>query len=151
MNFKRIVTSISNFFQIKSTTPDRYRKAKEYIELGELQKATSILEESDIAKEQKKLLKKKRRIDKSALKLNSDCYLTLAKLISRDYSIPNRHEKTISYYNKVTTNFEVTDTIPVFDITWEKNYAKKDRKRDVEKLNNWFRYKLQLDTLQIIE
>lgn len=57
----------------------------------------------------------------------------------------------LSYYNKITTNFKTTDTIPVIAITWNKKYPNKERTKDKIKLENWLRYKLQLDTIQIID
>jgi uncharacterized hydrophobic protein (TIGR00271 family) len=71
--------------------------------------------------------------------------------ISKEVKMNYSEIETMSYYNKVTTNFKSTDTIPVFAITWNKKYSKKNRKKDIENLNNWLRYKLKLDTLQIIE
>ncbi len=70
--------------------------------------------------------------------------------ISKEVKMNYSEIETISYYNKVTTNFETTDTIPVLSISWEKKYSKKDRKKDAERLNNWLKFKLKLDTLQII-
>ena len=71
--------------------------------------------------------------------------------ISKEVKINYSEIATISYYNKVTTNFKSTDTIPVIAITWDKKYSKKNREKDTKRLNNWLRYKLKLDTLQIIE
>ena len=71
--------------------------------------------------------------------------------ISKEVKINYSEIIALSYYNKVTTNFKTTDTIPVIAITWDKKYAKKNREKDAKRLNNWLRYKLKLDTLQIIE
>lgn len=71
--------------------------------------------------------------------------------ISKEVKINYNEIETISYYNKVTTNFKTTDTIPVIAISWEKKYSKKDREKDIESLNNWLKFKLKLDTLQIID
>lgn len=71
--------------------------------------------------------------------------------ISMEVKINYSEIIALSYYNKVTTNFKTTDTIPVIAITWDKKYAKKNREKDAKSLNNWLRYKLKLDTLQIIE
>jgi uncharacterized hydrophobic protein (TIGR00271 family) len=71
--------------------------------------------------------------------------------ISKEVKINYSEIESISYYNKVTTNFKTTDTIPVIAISWDKKYSKKNREKDTESLNNWLRYKLKLDTLQIIE
>jgi len=71
--------------------------------------------------------------------------------ISKEVKINYSEIIALSYYNKITTNFKTTDTIPVIVITWDKKYAKKNRDKDAKSLNNWLRYKLKLDTLQIIE
>mgnify|MGYP001272444168 CR=1 FL=1 len=71
--------------------------------------------------------------------------------ISKEVKINYDEIETISYYNKVTTNFKTTDTIPVIAISWDEKYSKKNREKDTKSLNNWLRYKLKLDTLQIIE
>lgn len=71
--------------------------------------------------------------------------------ISKEVKINYSEIESISYYNKVTTNFKTTDTIPVIAISWNEKYSKKNREKDTESLNNWLRYKLKLDTLQIIE
>jgi len=59
--------------------------------------------------------------------------------------------KKLSYYNKITTDFKTTDTIPVISIIWKNKYSKKNRIKDKKKLDKWLRYKLQLDTIQIID
>jgi len=57
----------------------------------------------------------------------------------------------LSYYNKITTDFKITDTIPVISIIWKKKYPHKNRIKDKKKLDKWLRYKLKLDTIQIID
>ena len=71
--------------------------------------------------------------------------------ISKEVKINYSEIIALSYYNKVTTNFKTTDTIPVIAISWDEKYSKKNREKDTKSLNNWLRYKLKLDTLQIIE
>ena len=71
--------------------------------------------------------------------------------ISNEVKMNYSEIEALSYYNKVTTNFKTTDTIPVISISWNKKYSKKNRKKDVIRLEQWLRYKLKLDTLQIID
>lgn len=71
--------------------------------------------------------------------------------ISKEVKMNYNEIESISYFNKVTTNFKTTDTIPVIEIGWEKKYKKKDRVKDKKKLETWLRYKLKLDTIQIID
>ena len=71
--------------------------------------------------------------------------------ISTEVKMNYNEVEKISYYNKITTNFKTTDTIPVIEVIWNKNYPKKNREKDMLKLDTWLRYKLKLDTIQIID
>jgi uncharacterized hydrophobic protein (TIGR00271 family) len=71
--------------------------------------------------------------------------------ISKEVKMNYEEIEGISYYNRITTNFKTTDTIPVIAINWKKNYPKKEKKKDKIKLDKWLRYKLKLDTIQIID
>ena len=71
--------------------------------------------------------------------------------ISREVKMNYSEIQSISYYNKVTTDFETTDTIPVFSIKWDTKYSKRSREKDLKSLNIWLRYKLKLDSLIIID
>ena len=69
--------------------------------------------------------------------------------ISNEVKMNYSEIQSISYYNKVTTNFRTTDTVPVFSITWDSKYPKSSRQKDMETLNTWLKFKLKLDTLLI--
>jgi len=69
--------------------------------------------------------------------------------ISKEVKMNYSEIQSISYYNKVTTNFRTTDTVSVFSITWDSKYPKSSRQKDMETLNTWLKYKLKLDTLLI--
>ena len=69
--------------------------------------------------------------------------------ISKEVKMNYSEIQSISYYNKVTTNFRTTDTVPVFSITWDSKYPKSSRQKDMETLNTWLKSKLKLDTLLI--
>ena len=71
--------------------------------------------------------------------------------ISREVKMNYSEIQSISYYNKVTTDFETTDTIPVFSIKWDTKYSKRSREKDLKSLNIWLRNKLKLDSLIIID
>ena len=71
--------------------------------------------------------------------------------ISKEVKMNYNEIESISYYNRITTNFKTTDTIPVIDVVWSKKYSKKDRKKDKKKLEIWLQYKLKLDTIRIID
>jgi uncharacterized hydrophobic protein (TIGR00271 family) len=71
--------------------------------------------------------------------------------ISKEVKMNYEEIEKISYYNRITTNFKTTDTIPVVAISWEKKYSKKEQKKDLIKLEKWLKFKLKLDTIQIID
>ena len=71
--------------------------------------------------------------------------------ISKEVKMNYNEIEKISYYNKITTDFETLDTIPVVSITWDKKYSKKDKKRDKLKLEEWLKFRLKLDTLTVID
>ena len=67
----------------------------------------------------------------------------------------SKHRKRIAQIATVISVIVIVPSIILFlnllEIEVFKKYAKKNRDRDVKSLNNWLRYKLKLDTLQIIE
>ena len=71
--------------------------------------------------------------------------------ISKEVKMNYSEIQSISYYNKVTTNFETIDTIPVFSIKWDTKYSNRNRVKDMKSLNTWLKYKLKLDTLLILD
>ena len=73
------------------------------------------------------------------------------KELSEEVKINYTEIETFSYSNKITTNFKKTDTLPVVNIRWKKGLSRKVRKNNIEKLTVWLKYKLKLDTLQVVE
>lgn len=73
------------------------------------------------------------------------------KQLSEELKINYENVETFSYSNKITTDFKKTDTLPVINIRWKKNVSAKERKKELKKIENWFKYKLKLDTLQVSE
>jgi hypothetical protein len=73
------------------------------------------------------------------------------KDLSEELKINYDGVETFSYSNKITTNFQKTDTLPVINIRWKKNIALNERKADLKKIEQWLKYKLKLDTLQVSE
>ncbi|QDO93829.1 DUF389 domain-containing protein [Formosa sediminum] len=55
------------------------------------------------------------------------------------------------YSPVISSNFETTDTIPVFGIRWkkDKNLKEETLTKDQEKLERWLKFKLNLDTLLV--
>lgn len=73
------------------------------------------------------------------------------KELSEELKINYEGVETFSFSNKITTNYKKTDTVPVINIRWKKNVSSKDRKTDLKKIEEWLKFKLKLDTLQVSE
>ena len=69
--------------------------------------------------------------------------------LSKELRINYEGVESFSYSNKITTNFEKVDTLPVINIKWKRNVTARERKANLKKINEWFKYKLKLDTLEI--
>lgn len=67
--------------------------------------------------------------------------------LSKELKINYETVETFSYSNKITTNFQKTDTVPVINISWKKNISPKVRTAELKKIEAWLKYKLKLDTL----
>lgn len=70
--------------------------------------------------------------------------------LSKEIRINYDGLETFGFSNKITTNFEKTDTLPVVSLSWKKSVPKKQRKNEAEKIEKWLRLKMKLDTLVII-
>jgi uncharacterized hydrophobic protein (TIGR00271 family) len=57
--------------------------------------------------------------------------------------------ESFSFYNRLTTNFDKTDTIPVVVVNWSDKMKRKDFKEDSEKLEAWLKYKLKMENLVV--
>ncbi|WP_310992807.1 DUF389 domain-containing protein [Aequorivita marina] len=73
------------------------------------------------------------------------------KQLSEELKINYESVETFSYSNKITTNFEKTDTLPVVHIAWKKEVPASEKKNALKKIEAWLKYKLKLDTLQVSE
>lgn len=69
--------------------------------------------------------------------------------LSKELKINYEGVESFSYSNRITTNFEKVDTLPVINIKWKKNVPLRERNANLIKINDWFKYKLKLDTLQV--
>lgn len=72
------------------------------------------------------------------------------KKISREVSIVFPEMRGLSFYNKLNTNFSQTDTLPVFEFSWDSSIEKTDQAKKNERLAEWLKYKMELDTLVLI-
>ena len=73
------------------------------------------------------------------------------KELSEELKINYEGVETFSYSNKITTNFQKTDTLPVINIRWKKDVSTNERRTDLKKIEAWLKFKLKLDTLQVSE
>lgn len=73
------------------------------------------------------------------------------KELSEELKINYEGVETFSYSNKITTNFQKTDTLPVINIRWKKGISSNERRTDLKKIEAWLKFKLKLDTLQVSE
>jgi len=68
--------------------------------------------------------------------------------LSKEAKINYENIEEIGYSNLITTNFEKTDTIPTFTVTW-KETNNRELISQQEKFADWMRVRLNLDTLAI--
>lgn len=73
------------------------------------------------------------------------------KELSEEVKINYQDIETFSYSSRITTNYEKTDTLPVFKIKWNPKISKRDKNEQKNRLENWLLYKMKLDTLGIEE
>lgn len=71
------------------------------------------------------------------------------KELSEEVKINYENVETFSYSNRITTNFQKIDTLPVFDIRWKKNISAKQRITESQKIQSWLKFRLKLDTMEI--
>lgn len=69
--------------------------------------------------------------------------------LSKEAKINYENIEEIGYSNLITTNFQKTDTIPTFTVTWSDGLKKSDLSAQQEKFASWMRLRLKLDTLAI--
>ena len=72
------------------------------------------------------------------------------KEISTEVKINYTDINKISYSNKISTNFITIDTLPVINIVWNENIPIEKQEENMVKLKEWLKFRLKLDTLQII-
>lgn len=69
--------------------------------------------------------------------------------ISREAKINYRNIEEMSYANNVTTNFSRIDTVPTFNVKWDKSLSASVRENERNKLSQWLKVRLSLDTLSV--
>lgn len=69
--------------------------------------------------------------------------------ISKELKINYEEVETLNYANRISTDFEKTDTIPVFEIKWKPDVKPDERTKNLGKIQSWLKFKLQKDTLLV--
>lgn len=84
----------------------------------------------------------------------------IARMRIKDFSFADISEKVqvlyddmegFSYSRQITTNFQKTDTIPVFEVSWENSVSRSKRNETMENLSKFLKLELKLDTLVVKE
>lgn len=57
----------------------------------------------------------------------------------------------LAYSYMISTDFAKTDTIPVFEVTWKKDAKRDQTEKDIKKLHEWLKLRLQNKTLLVKE
>lgn len=69
--------------------------------------------------------------------------------LSQEVKINYTDLVSLSYSNKVVTNFTKIDTIAVFETNWNNRVSSRERVENNKKLYSWLKFKLKLDTLVV--
>ncbi|MFV8281996.1 DUF389 domain-containing protein [Christiangramia marina] len=69
--------------------------------------------------------------------------------LSKEAKINYEDIKEIGYSNLMTTNFQKTDTIPTFTVTWDRDLRGDKLKVQQDKFGQWMKVRLKLDTVAI--
>ncbi|MFS4417703.1 DUF389 domain-containing protein [Maribacter sp. 2307ULW6-5] len=71
--------------------------------------------------------------------------------ISREARASYENLEQMAYAYLISTNFEKTDTIPVFEVAWKKGVGKRAREKDMERLQQWLKVRLNNNSIQVKE
>ena len=69
--------------------------------------------------------------------------------ISKEAKINYKDLEELSYANNLVTNFSKIDTVPTFNVRWDKSLSNASRKNEMNKLRRWLEVRLALDTLSV--
>jgi hypothetical protein len=56
-----------------------------------------------------------------------------------------------AYSKRISTNFQKTDTLPVFYVRWNKSVSNREKSNKNQTLYNWLKLKMRADTLRILD
>ncbi|MAP53425.1 DUF389 domain-containing protein [Altibacter sp.] len=71
--------------------------------------------------------------------------------LSEEVKINYQDIETFSYSNKITTNFEKIDTLPVINVKWKTGVSSRSRREQMKRLETWLKFKMKLDTISVAE
>lgn len=69
--------------------------------------------------------------------------------ITKEAKINYRNIEEMSYANNLVTNFSQIDTVPTFNVRWNKSLSRNSRNAEMNKLRQWLEVRLSLDTLSV--
>lgn len=69
--------------------------------------------------------------------------------ISDEAKINYENLESLSYSNTLRSNFEKIDTLKVFETQWKPTVRNSEIEKDKQRLYNWLKYKLSVDTLVV--
>ena len=69
--------------------------------------------------------------------------------VSKELKINYEDVETLNFANRISTNFQKTDTIPVFEIKWKPTVKPEEKIKNLVKIQSWLKFKLQKDTLLV--
>ncbi len=130
----------ANFVIEQSTSTDIENKVQELTELYSQNQEIISSRDLKLEKNEKKIVRLQKELDKY--------YRVPFTKISAEAKINYTDLKTLSYGNIMTTNFQSTDTISIFGVTWFESVINK--KEQEEKLRSWLKIRLELDSVRII-
>jgi len=70
--------------------------------------------------------------------------------ISREAKINYQDLQRLSFYKRLTTDFNKTDTLIVFETVWADSIKETQKEQNIARLNLWLKTRLNLDTLQVV-
>lgn len=69
--------------------------------------------------------------------------------LSREIKANYENVESLSYANEVSTNFSKIDTVHTFSVNWKNNVPSREKRTDIQKMQNWLKLRLQVDTLAV--
>ncbi|NND88541.1 MAG: hypothetical protein HKM28_04765, partial [Flavobacteriaceae bacterium] len=73
------------------------------------------------------------------------------KEVSKELKIAFEGLESFAYSKQIVTNFNRTDTLPVFQLSWNNRVRQRERESNRKKIQELLKVRLQLDTLRVVE